>query len=54
VYHGEACLNCEFRGGLAARCVNGYRCMELATVDEVWEACLALLEHPTPVAAPER
>lgn len=43
VYHGAACAGCSFRGGLVQRCVNQYRCMDLATVDEVWDACTELL-----------
>lgn len=52
VYHGEACAACSFRGGLVARCMNGFRCMDLATVDEVWRACQDLLAEAS-VSTPQ-
>lgn len=46
VYHGEQCEGCAFRGGLAERCVHHYRCMDAATVDEVWAAVTGMLDAP--------
>ncbi len=46
VYHGEQCEGCAFRGGLAERCVHQYRCMDAATVDEVWAAVTGMLDVP--------
>ena len=46
VYHGEQCGDCTFRGGLAERCVHQYRCIDAATVDEVWAAVTGMLDVP--------
>lgn len=46
VYHGEQCEGCAFRGGLAERCVHQYRCIDAATVDEVWAAVTGMLGVP--------